>query len=93
MVATENTTIQPSGKPDELILTGVVTEALPNVMFRVQLDTIPALKEYEEMTEPPEIIAYLAGKMRYNRIRVIVGDQVQVLMNQQGGKARLVRRL
>jgi len=45
--------------------TGVVTEALPNLMFRVKL-------------EDREILATLSGKMRLYRIRVMPGDQVKV---------------
>jgi len=63
-------------------LTGVVTEALPNAMFRVQLDG-----------SEKEIIAYLSGKMRKYRIRVLVGDSVKLEMDPYGGKARVVTRL
>lgn len=60
---------------------GVVTEALPNTMFRVQLEN------------GEEIIAYLSGKMRRYRIRVLVGDSVRLEMDPYGGKARVVTRL
>jgi len=63
------------------IVRGIVTEALPNTMFRVTLET-------GELQ-----IAYLAGKMKLHRIRVIVGDKVEVLLDSYGGKARLVKRL
>lgn len=63
-------------------VTGVVTETLPNTMFRVQLD---------ESGE--EILTYLAGKMRMYRIRVLVGDKVQILIDPYGGKGRITRRL
>lgn len=59
---------------------GTIEEALPNTMFRVSL-------ENGEKT-----IAYLAGKMRMNRIKVLVGDSVEVLMDPYGGKGRIVRR-
>ena len=62
--------------------TGVVTESLPNIMFRVTL---------EETGE--NILAYLSGKMRLHRIRVLVGDKVQMEMDPYGGKARIVKRL
>ncbi|MDZ7726339.1 MAG: translation initiation factor IF-1 [Candidatus Campbellbacteria bacterium] len=61
---------------------GVVTEALPNTMFRVQL---------EDSNE--EVLAYLSGKMRKYRIRVLVGDSVRMEMDPYGGKARIVTRL
>jgi translation initiation factor IF-1 len=60
---------------------GVVTEALPNTMFRI------------EMADGKEIIAYLAGKMRMHRIKVLVGDKVEVLLDPYGGKGRITRRL
>jgi len=59
---------------------GSVTEALPNTLFRVQ-------------TEKGEnILAFLSGKMRLNRIRVLIGDKVEMEVDPYGGKARIVRR-
>ncbi len=43
-----------------------------------------------EKVEP--VIAYLAGKMKFHRIRVIVGDSVDVLLDPYGGRGRIVRR-
>jgi len=61
---------------------GVVEEALPNALFRVRL------------TESGnEILAYLAGKMRMYRIKVLVGDKVKVVIDPYGGKGRIVKRL
>ena len=48
---------------------GVVTEALPNTMFRVKLGK-----------EDKEILCTLSGKMRMYRIRVLPGDRVTVEM-------------
>lgn len=59
---------------------GVVTEALPNALFRVKL-------------QKKEILAYLSGKMRLNRIKVIIGDSVEIILDPYGGKGRIVRRL
>ena len=54
---------------EELIeFTGIVTEVLPNAMFRVKLDN------------DHEIVAHSAGKVRKNRIRILTGDKVQVEM-------------
>lgn len=64
------------------ILTGTVTEALPDTLFRVEL------KETRET-----ILAYLSGKMRMNRIRVLVGDIVELEQDQYGGKARITKRI
>lgn len=60
---------------------GIVEEALPNAMFRVELET-------GEL-----ILSYLAGRMRVNRIKVLVGDKVKVELDPYGGKARIVKRL
>ena len=62
---------------------GTVTEALPNTLFKVSL----------EGETPSEILAYLSGKMRMNRIRVLIGDRVQLEMDIYGGKSRIVKRL
>jgi len=59
---------------------GVITEALPNAFFRVKFKEI-------------EAIAYLSGKMRLNRIKVLIGDSVEVIIDPYGGKGRIVRRL
>ena len=59
---------------------GTVTEALPNTLFRVSLES------------GQEILTYLAGKMRLHRIKVLVGDKVSVELDPYGGKGRIVRR-
>lgn len=61
---------------------GIVEEALPNAFFRVVLDDTKQ-----------EVIAYLAGKMRKFRIRVLVGDKVGMVLDPYGGKARITKRL
>lgn len=66
---------------------GTVEEVLPNSLFRVR---IPAKAED---TEGELKLSYLAGKMRLHRIRVLVGDQVELVIDPYGGKARIVRRL
>ncbi|MBA4249967.1 MAG: translation initiation factor IF-1 [Candidatus Puniceispirillum sp.] len=55
-------------KEDLIEFTGVITEVLPNTMFRVKL-------ENEHV-----ILAHTSGKMRKNRIRVLAGDKVTVEM-------------
>jgi len=67
---------------DQDLVYGTVEEALPNALFRVQLD------EHED-TE----IAYLSGKMRKFRIRVLVGDRVAIVPDKYGGKGRITKRL
>lgn len=66
----------------ELLKTGVVHEALPNTLFRVTLDD-----------DNSEVLAYLAGKMRFNRIKVLVGDKVELQLDSYGGRARITRRM
>ena len=54
-------------KQDTLEFEGIVTDLLPNAMFRVQL------------SENKQIVtAHTAGKLRKNRIRVLQGDNVTV---------------
>ncbi|MES2060132.1 MAG: translation initiation factor IF-1 [Patescibacteria group bacterium] len=65
-------------KPDTVV--GSVTEALPNTMFKVKLEN------------GEEVLAFLSGKMRLNRIRVLIGDKVEMEIDPYGGKARIVRR-
>jgi translation initiation factor IF-1 len=68
-------------KQQDEVRVGVVIEALPNTMFRL------------EMEDGNEHIAYLGGKMKLHRIRVLVGDKVEVQMDPYGGKGRIVKRL
>jgi translation initiation factor IF-1 len=70
-----------SAVKDDLVY-GTVEEALPNALFRVTV-------EGEE--EP--LLAYLSGKMRRFRIRVLVGDKVGMVTDPYGGKARITKRL
>ncbi|MBL1434413.1 translation initiation factor IF-1 [Candidatus Wolfebacteria bacterium] len=67
-------------KKEEETTRGTVEEALPNLLFRIRY-------ENDELG-----LAYLAGKMRIHRIRVLVGDTVEVVIDPYGGKARIVRR-
>ena len=55
-------------KEDAIEFQGVVSELLPNAMFKVKLDN------------DHEVIAHTSGKMRKNRIRVVAGDRVTVEM-------------
>lgn len=65
----------------ETVVKGTVEEALPNTMFRVMLE------------DGSVIVAYLAGKMRLHRIKVLVGDSVEIVLDPYGGKGRIVRRV
>ena len=80
-----------SDQKDEKILTakGVVTEALPSTLFRVKLDS----KIEDKSEEQKEILAYLSGKMRMHRIKVLIGDSVEIVLDPYGGKGRIIKRL
>ena len=66
----------------ENLVYGTVEEALPNALFRVLIDG-----------EEKSSIAYLAGKMRKFKIRVLVGDRVAVVPEPYGGRGRITKRL
>lgn len=55
-----------SNEKDKLTFEGVVTEALPNAMFRVDCDN--GLK----------VLATISGRMRRFYIRILPGDRVTV---------------
>ncbi len=56
-------------KKDAIRLQAKVVEALPNAMFRVELEN------------GHKILAHVSGKMRMNFIRILPGDQVTVEMS------------
>ncbi|MCX6721296.1 MAG: translation initiation factor IF-1 [Candidatus Staskawiczbacteria bacterium] len=61
---------------------GRVTEALPNAFFRIVLE------------DGKEILGFLSGKMRMNRITILPGDKVSVEMTPyDDSKGRIVYRL
>lgn len=64
------------------LVDGVIAENLPNTLFRVKLkdDTL--------------VLAYLAGKMKRNYIRLLPGDRVKVEFTQYDAtKGRIVLKL
>ena len=50
-------------------LEGKVEEVLPNAMFRVKLD------------QGAMILGHISGKMRQNKIQILLGDNVRVEMS------------
>jgi translation initiation factor IF-1 len=56
-------------KQGPITIDGVITDTLPNAMFRVKLEN------------GHEILAVISGKMRMNYIRILVGDKVTVEMS------------
>ncbi len=69
--------------PKKVIKTeGRVIEALPNAFFKVQL------------ADGREIMGFLSGKMRMNKITILPGDKVTVEMTPYDeSKGRIVYRL
>ena len=77
-------TMSPSGAKNDKIIKkeGRVVEALPNAFFKVVLD------------DGAEIMGFLSGKMRMNRITILPGDKVSVEMTPYDEKkGRIVYRL
>jgi translation initiation factor IF-1 len=72
---------------------GVVTEALPSTLFRVKIEEKTGGKTEDNEEEKKEILAYLGGKMRMHRIKVLIGDSVEIVLDPYGGKGRIVKRL
>lgn len=62
---------------------GIVLETLPNLQYRIKLDS------------NKEIIAHTSGKMKINKIKVIIGDKVEVVIDPYGGHAtnRIIKRI
>jgi len=56
-------------KEDVLELEGIVTEALPNAIFTVDIGN------------GHKIIAHISGKLRMNYIKIVPGDKVTVQMS------------
>ena len=53
-------------KQDVIEIEGIVTEALPNAMFKVELEN------------GHNILAHISGKMRMHYIKILPGDKVTV---------------
>lgn len=62
---------------------GQVTEVLPDLKFRVSL------------ADGNEILAYLSGRMKLHKIKVLLGDTVDVILDPYNGRAtnRIIKRL
>ncbi len=73
---------RPSKDKDVIEVEGTVSEALPNTMFRVELQN------------GHEVLAHISGKMRMNFIRVVPGDKVLVELSPYDLKrGRITRRV
>ena len=56
-------------KDDVIEIEGIVTDALPNAMFKVDIGN------------GPTILAHISGKLRMNFIKILPGDKVTVQMS------------
>jgi len=56
-------------KDDVIEVEGVITEALPNATFRV------------ELSNGHKILAHVSGRLRMNYIRILPGDKVTIEMS------------
>ena len=56
-------------KEDVIEVEGVVTDALPNARFKVQLEN------------GHEVLSHVSGKLRMNYIRIVPGDKVKLEMS------------
>lgn len=71
-----------SDKKDVIEVEGTVIEALPNAMFRVELDN------------GHRVLAHISGKIRLNFIRILPGDRVRLELSPYDlTRGRIVRRL
>lgn len=69
-------------KQDSIKVIGVITEALGNSMFRVEIEN------------GHDITCHISGKMRQNYIRIMPGDRVEVEMSPYDlTKGRISKRL
>lgn len=57
-------------KQNVIIQEGVVTEALSNSMFKVELND-----------NGIEVLCHISGKIRINNIRIMIGDKVKIAMS------------
>ena len=56
-------------KEDQISMMGKIEEVLPNAMFRIKLENNHS------------VLGHISGKMRQNRIQILLGDRVRVEMS------------
>ena len=61
---------QPAPKQDKIEVEGLVREALPNAMFRV------------ELANDHKVLAHVSGKIRKHFIKILPGDRVLVELSE-----------
>ena len=68
-------------KDDCIVMIGTVDEVLPNAMFRITLEN------------EQKILGHLSGRMRQNRIHILLGDRVKLEISPYDlSKGRIVYR-
>lgn len=73
---------QKGKKESVLVEEGLITESLPNGMFRVRLDNQDV------------ILGYISGKIRKNYVRILPGDRVKIEVSRyDSSKGRIIYRL
>ena len=69
-------------KDEQMIVAGEVVECLPGTLFRIKIGDLPHL-----------VVAHLSGRMRKNKIRVLLGDRIEMEMSPYDlTKGRIVKR-
>jgi translation initiation factor IF-1 len=69
-------------KEETVSMEGVVQEIMPAAMFRVKIDNINNT-----------VIGYLSGRMRTNKIKVLLGDRVEMQFSPYDlSRGRITRR-
>ena len=70
-------------KDDIIELVGKVDEVLPGNMFRVKVENMPNL-----------LLCYMGGRLKQNKIKIILGDNVKVEVSPYDlTKGRVIYRL
>lgn len=68
-------------KEEAIKIDGIVTETLPNAMFRVKLE------------QGHIVLAHISGRMRMNYIRILPGDKVTIELSPYDlSKGRIIYR-
>lgn len=58
------------------IYEGTIVDPIKDIMFHVRLDKSDKMDKSDKI-----VLGYLSGKIRRNRIRVLLGDRVKILMS------------
>jgi translation initiation factor IF-1 len=70
-----------SPKEEPIVVTGEISETLPNAMFKVKLE------------DGHEVLAHVSGKMRMYFIRIVPGDKVTIELSPYDlTRGRIIRR-